>query len=1206
MTMVKDGYEDYNRYLSDKEENNRKTNRIIGWRNVNVNVNDTVNKGKKKNIGFNLFQKKNKETEVPLMEYEYSEDEDSVQQEKSNHINNESNWDSVLWSQVQVGDLLMVKNEDSIPADLLILTTSEKDGTCFIETKNLDGETNLKVRHSLKSTINWNLITQLKNQILKLNIELPNVNLYSFNGNLDVLNKNEEIIKSESINSTNLLLRGCKLKNVNYIIGLVLYTGHDSKIVLNSGSTPSKKSYIEKMMNKQVIINFVILILLSLSVSIIGGIYVNPTDTSPNLFIYQFSDSVTKSASITGILGFFTSLILFQNIVPISLYLTVEVVKSIQAYFIRSDIEMYDPKLDKLCEPRAWNLSDDLGQIEYIFSDKTGTLTQNIMQFKQCTINGIQYGQSLLSSTTKENNQFTNNENDLTLNNNSASEQPLLNNSNGETGEEDKSSYGSDQFQLDLDLVRIMGEERDRFCKDKYRSGPITFIDPQFYNDLRNNSSQHEKIHLFFKILALCHTVLVELDSTSSNITYKAESPDDAALVSGATNCGFTFLSRFQDKVEVALLGQIETYQLLHVLEFNSTRKRMSILLKDQNNQIFLYCKGADSIILERLKQGQQDTIQPTLNHLKAFAQLGLRTLCIAYRPISNEEFEQWDKRYNEANLAMEEREEKIMSLQEEMEKELILVGGTAIEDKLQENVPESIQLLREAGIKLWVLTGDKTETAINIGFSCNLLTQEMQLVSVTGDSENSVKEQLELAIDQFTFLNHPDLALIIDGTSLKFGLSNEVKGLLLTFAKQCKVVICCRVSPLQKAQVVTLVKEGLNAMCLAIGDGANDVSMIQAAHIGVGISGLEGCQAVMASDYAIGQFQYLTRLLLVHGRWSYIRISHMILCFFYKNLVMTLTNFFFQWFNGPSQTFLFDYTLVLFYNLVFTAFPIMILGAFDQDVNAEVAMVTPQLYFRGIKHMEYSHKRFFMVLLDATFQSIICFFVPYAMFAFSTFDPSGLSNNSLDGFGTTVSACVVVTVNIYVGLWTFNWSFLMYLVIIGSIVIYFVIVLVLSHIIKGMHSVDSMLFASIEFWLVLILCLFCCLLPRYLARYLRSIFSPKDIEVIREQVYLFYNYLKRKKKQLRKKKRQMEQLNQSKSQATANGNSISIGRLFSLKNNQYTSYTGYAFSMDDESVLSQRLKDTMLKRHLKTDQDLNDILQSTKKEEDDTFDSNI
>jgi phospholipid-translocating ATPase len=319
------------------------------------------------------------------------------------------------------------------------------------------------------------------------------------------------------------------------------------------------------------------------------------------------------------------------------------------------------------------------------------------------------------------------------------------------------------------------------------------------------------------------------------------------------------------------------------------------------DGKIILFCKGADSIIYSRLRRGEQPELRKaTAEHLEMFAQEGLRTLCIAQRELTEDEYQAWNKEHDLAAAAVSDREEKLERVADAIERELTLLGGTAIEDRLQDGVPDAIALLGAAGIKLWVLTGDKVETAINIGFSCNLLNNDMDLIVIRVDDENLATAEAELDKHLATFnmtgsdeelkkaqTDHeppkPTHALVVDGDSLKLCLDDALKQKFLLLCKQCRSVLCCRVSPAQKAAVVQLVKHGLDCLTLSIGDGANDVAMIQEAHVGVGIAGEEGRQAVMSSDYAIGQFRFLTRLVLVHGRWSYRRLAETIANFFYK-----------------------------------------------------------------------------------------------------------------------------------------------------------------------------------------------------------------------------------------------------------------------------------------------------------------------------------
>jgi phospholipid-translocating ATPase len=492
--------------------------------------------------------------------------------------------------------------------------------------------------------------------------------------------------------------------------------------------------------------------------------------------------------------------------------------------------------------------------------------------------------------------------------------------------------------------------------------------------------------------LALCHSVITEhTPGDPPQIEFKAQSPDEAALVSTARDCGFTVLGRAGDDLLLNVMGEERTYTVLNTLEFNSSRKRMSAIIRMPDGTIRLFCKGADSIIYSRLARGkQQELRRQTAEHLEEFAKEGLRTLCVADRLLSEEEYQVWNREHDIAAAAITDREEKMEEVASKIEQELMLIGGTAIEDRLQDGVPDTIQLLADAGIKLWVLTGDKVETAINIGFSCNLLNNNMDLIVLNipeGQHEQAVKE-LDKNLQTFGLTGsdeeliaaradhsppEPTHAVIVDGETLKMMLDDELKQKFLLLCKQCKAVLCCRVSPAQKAAVVNMVRHGLNIMGLAVGDGANDVAMIQEADVGVGIAGEEGRQAVMSSDYAIGQFRFLQRLLLVHGRWSYRRLGECTANFFYKNLVWTFALFWYCCFNDFDGSYLFDYTYIVLVNLAFTSLPVIFMGIFDQDVDDRVSLAVPQLYMRGIERKEWSQLKFWSVPPRPPFSVLSC-----------------------------------------------------------------------------------------------------------------------------------------------------------------------------------------------------------------------------------------
>lgn len=565
-----------------------------------------------------------------------------------------------------------------------------------------------------------------------------------------------------------------------------------------------------------------------------------------------------------------------------------------KAYFIYADIDMYYEKTDTPCIAKTWNISDDLGQIQYIFSDKTGTLTQNVMEFRKCTIDGVSYGLGAAGAA------------EIKL----TAEEKQKESPGKEVLSDADSTLTEDTMER---AKKEMFEKQSEMFRNEHVGPRPTFIDPKFFDDLKQDTPHAMAMAHFMSTLALCHTVIPERpdEQNPDYIEYKAQSPDEAALVATARDLGFVYLGRESNILTVKVMGQVKQFELLNSLDFNSTRKRMSVIVKPtDSDRIVLLCKGADSVIFERLchdfgdqkelAQSQSKIRDATNEHLQGFANEGLRTLCLAYRFIAADEYKAWNRRYQEACASIYNREEKMDEVCEEIESNMLLMGGTAIEDRLQDGVPETIAELARSGIKIWVLTGDKTETAINIGYSCNLITNEMQLLVLKADNREDTAKQLRHALestnsDANNKMNNQSRALVIDGTTLEYAIEPDTREMLLVLGTRCASVLCCRVSPKQKAQIVTMVKKGLGVMTLAVGDGANDVSMIQAANVGIGISGVEGRQAVMASDYAIAQFRFLRKLLLVHGRWSYLRTSELIMGFFYKNIVWTFVLFWYQ-----------------------------------------------------------------------------------------------------------------------------------------------------------------------------------------------------------------------------------------------------------------------------------------------------------------------
>ncbi|KFY51817.1 hypothetical protein V497_08830 [Pseudogymnoascus sp. VKM F-4516 (FW-969)] len=1005
------------------------------------------------------------------------------------------------WKNVQVGDFVRIYNDDQLPADVVIIATSDPDGACYVETKNLDGETNLKVRHALQSGKQIRHARDCERTEFIIESEPPNANLYQYSAAARWTQYNEKDPDAEGqpmvepIGINNMLLRGCNLRNTEWALAVVIFTGFDTKIMINSGITPSKRSRIARELNWNVVYNFGILFIICLIAALGEGVAFSKDGTSIKYFEFG---SIGGSPGTNGLITFFAALIHFQNLVPISLYITLEIIKTLQAYFIYSDTEMYYEKLDYPCTPKSWNISDDLGQIEYIFSDKTGTLTQNVMEFKKATINGVPYGEAYTEA------------------------QAGMQKRAGIDVEKEGAKVRAEIEEARLHMIADLRKLHDN---PYLHDDELTFIAPDFVTDLAGESSREQQLacEKFMLALALCHTVISEVTpGDPPRIEFKAQSPDEAALVATARDVGYTVLGNSMDGIRLNVQGEERSYKILNTLEFNSTRKRMSAIIEMPDGKIVLFCKGADSMIYSRLKRGEQPELRrETAEHLETFAREGLRTLCIAERELDPAEYSKWNKEYEAASFAIQNREDKMEAVADSIERDLTLLGGTAIEDRLQEGVPDTIALLANAGIKLWVLTGDKVETAINIGFSCNLLNNDMELIIFKFEDEQLSTAEAELDKQLAVFgitgsdeelkaarKNHeppaPTHAVVIDGDSLKLVLDDRLRQKFLLLCKQCKSVLCCRVSPAQKAAVVSMVKVGLDVITLSIGDGANDVAMIQKADIGVGIAGEEGRQAVMSSDYAIGQFRFLQRLVLVHGRWSYRRLGETIANFFYKNMVWTFSLFWYQCFDDFDINYLYHITYITLFNLAFTSLAPILMGVLDQDVSDKVSLEVPQLYRRGIERKEWTQRKFWLYMLDGLYGSVVLFFMAYLQFRGGNIvTVNGLGLDDKDRFGVFVLTPSVIVINIYILMNSYRWDWLMGLIVVISILLIFFWTGVYSAFTSSsfFYEAAPQVFGQAAFWAVTSLSVVIALMPRFCIKFIQKAYFPYDVDVIREQV---------------------------------------------------------------------------------------------------------
>lgn len=447
----------------------------------------------------------------------------------------------------------------------------------------------------------------------------------------------------------------------------------------------------------------------------------------------------------------------------------------------------------------------------------------------------------------------------------------------------------------------------------------------------------------------------------------------------------------------------------------------MSVILQTPEMEILLFSKGADSILLERMNQNKLISqflilsvyIGPTWKNLENYAEDGLRTLLCCEKVLSQSLYDDWSDKYQDAITSMEDRENKMRDLQEELEVNLELSGATAIEDKLQTDVGSTISYLKETGIRVWVLTGDKIETAINIGYSCKLLSNNMEQLIVNAKEESEVSKAIKDNINKISSKN--SYALIISGDSLIHALSSSISKDLMELASQCESVLCCRVSPKQKQEVVSLVRvERPQVISLAIGDGANDVNMITAAHVGIGIRGVEGQQAARASDYAIGEFRHLRRILLFHGRESYRKNSFLVCYNFYKNVMLVLPQFWYGFFNFFSGQTLYDKFLYQFFNLFYTSMPIVVYAVLDREFSGKLLERTPSMYIQGMRGELFNTRRFWSWVIMGTWQALFISLASFFSLGLNFINEEGHLGGFWDS-GTMVFACCVIVANLKV-----------------------------------------------------------------------------------------------------------------------------------------------------------------------------------------------
>ncbi|XP_040841084.1 probable phospholipid-transporting ATPase IIB isoform X2 [Ochotona curzoniae] len=779
-------------------------------------------------------------------------------------------------SDIQVGDLIIVEKNQRIPSDMVFLRTSEKAGSCFIRTDQLDGETDWKLKVAVSCT-----------------------------QRLPALGEDCDPPVHESLSIENTLWASTVVAS-GTVIGVVIYTGKETRSVMNTSNPKNKVGLLDLELNQLTKALFLALIALSVVMVALQG-FVGPWYR--NLFRF---------------------LLLFSYIIPISLRVNLDMGKAAYGWMIMRDENIPGTVV------RTSTIPEELGRLVYLLTDKTGTLTQNEMVFKRLHLGTVSYGT--------------------------------------DTMDEIQSHVASSYSQVHPPAAGSS-------------AGPAPLRRAQS-SAPKIRKSVSSRIHEAVKALALCHNVTpvyesragvtgetesaeADQDFSDENRTYQASSPDEVALVQWTESVGLTLVSRDLTSMQLRTpSGQVLTFCILQMFPFTSESKRMGVIVRDEATaEVTFYMKGADAAMAAIVQYN--DWLEEECGNM---AREGLRTLVVARRVLTEEQYQDFESRYTQAKLSVHDRALKVAAVVESLEREMELLCLTGVEDQLQADVRPTLEMLRNAGIKIWMLTGDKLETATCIAKSSHLVsrTQDIHVF-------RPVASRGEAHLELNAFRRKHDCALVISGDSLEVCL-RYYQHEFVELACQCPAVVCCRCSPTQKAHVVKLLQQHTGKRTCAVGDGGNDVSMIQAADCGIGIEGKEGRQASLAADFSITQFQHIGRLLVVHGRNSYKRSAALGQFVMHRGLIISTMQAVFSSVFYFASVPLYQGFLMVGYATVYTMFPVFSL-VLDQDVKPEMAMLYPELYKDLTKGRALSFKTFLVWVLISIYQGGILMYGALVLF---------------------------------------------------------------------------------------------------------------------------------------------------------------------------------------------------------------------------------
>ncbi|XP_055848334.1 probable phospholipid-transporting ATPase IIA isoform X1 [Episyrphus balteatus] len=951
----------------------------------------------------------------------------------------EHGYEMVSSSKLKVGDVIIVEKNERVPADLILLRTSDKSGSVFVRTDQLDGETDWKLRLAVPLTQKLNKDSDLFSIDANVFIEKPQKDIHSFIGTFAMQHGCEE----SSLNVENTLWANTVVA-AGTATGIVIYTGCETRSVMNNSQPRSKVGLLDMEINGLTKVLFCAVLGLSLVMMILKGF---------NGPWYRYM---------------FRFVLLFSYIIPISLRVNLDMGKAFYSWQMQNDPEIPGTVA------RSTTIPEELGRISYVLTDKTGTLTQNEMVFKKIHLGIVSHD----SDTFHHIGTIIQSLSSLIMNgpDNSAPTKPLK-----FAGSRMRRPEGWREWEA----VKALA-----LC---HNVTPVTDDDTGSISSVNSKGNSPTK-----------SVINMEDKNSDDEITYQASSPDEIALVKWTEQVGLTLIARDVNSMTLQLkapksteknimylrrdeqssspstssastasLSSMNTggnskegllhFQILQIFPFTSESKRMGIIVKDSHSgEITFYLKGADVVMASIVQYN--DWLNEESGNM---AREGLRTLVVAKKVLSEEQYNDFETRYNAARLSVSDRVAKVAAVIESLERELELVCLTGVEDRLQEGVRPTLELLRNAGVRVWMLTGDKLETACCIAKSSQLIGRNQGLHVL-----KSVKTRTDAHVELNQFRRKQGCALVVSGESLEVCLQ-YYRPEFMELATACPAVVCCRCSPTQKAQVVSLIQDHTGKRTCAVGDGGNDVSMIQQADAGVGIEGREGRQASLAGDFSIPQFSYISKLLLVHGRRSYKRSAALSQFVIHRGLIITTLQAVFSAVFYLSSVALYQGFLMVGYSTLYTMFPVFSL-VLDQDITSITATTYPELYKDLSKGRSLSYKTFFIWVLISIYQGGVIMYGALILFEDEFIHIVAISFSAL-----------ILTELIMVALTIRTWHRLMVLAELFSLTLYLLSLAVLH------EYFDWEFIWSYDFlWKVSIITLISCL-PLYIIKFLRKKCSP-------------------------------------------------------------------------------------------------------------------